>query len=199
MADGLYNCVECPENCGDTELGKFVTSECVDAIEDCESEICTMLYVEADPDDPTKPLFAPTDWTNEADWQALIDNGDICCVNVIGDQPEPEQESRVISKRRTKLGKKSFVNNLTIDEWTPENYEAMRKWECGGDFFYWPQTIDGAIYGGPTGIKVSIKKADAPLTRGENQYKTILLQVGWEKNCHPPVTTAVPPLVKSAA
>lgn len=194
MADGQYECPGCNGDCGTADCVKFVTQECVDGIQLCESEICTALYSCPDPDDPTKPLFQPTDWTIEADWKAAIDNGDVCKINVIGDMPAPEQETLTLSKRRKKVGKKKFSLNLDIDEFSEANYEAMRKWECGASVFLWFQTIDGGLYGGENGIYLDITEANSPLTRGEGQYKKILLKAEWERSCHPPMTMEVPSL-----
>lgn len=189
MADALYTCPNCGGDCGSV-CANFVTNDCVDAVELLESEICTMLYSCVDPDDPTQPLYKPADWKSTDDFKAAIAAG-LNKVNVIGDIPEPTQESVTISKRRKKNGKKNFTANIDIDEWTEENYEAMRQWECGATVFVWFQTVGGITTGGENGMRVDITKANSPLTRGENQYAKILLVMEWSSKCSEPRTTQV--------
>jgi len=189
---GLYSCPDCGTDCGNTCV-TFVTNDCPEVIELCLSEICKWMYSCPDPDDPTQPLFAPTDWTAEADWEAAITAG-LIGVNVIGDIPEPTQDIVQISKGRQKFGTKTFTANIDIDEWTIDNYEAMRQLSCGATMYNWFQTRSGVIFGGPTGVRADVIKANSPLTRGDNQYKRILIGLEWEAKCDPPATDQVPAL-----
>lgn len=189
-AEGLYDCPSCGGECGTGPCVQFVTNDCVDAVELLESEICTIVYSCPDPDDPSKPLYKPNDWTNTADIEAAIVAGAVK-INVIGDLAEPTQETITISKGRQKVGKKTFVLNADIDEASIVNYDEMRKLECGATLFIWYGTLGGWFFGGENGVRVDVTRANMPLTRGENQYKRILLGVTWDSTCHPPATDQV--------
>lgn len=189
-ADGLYTCPDCGGDCGTGICVEFVTNDCVDAFELCESELCTLFYSCADPDDPSLPLYKPADWTSTADFQAAITQG-LIKINIIGDIAEPTQDVVTISKGRQKVGNKSFVMNADIDEWSIANYEAMRRWECGATIFLWAQSLGGITIGGENGIRVDVTKANSPFLRGDNQYKKILLEMQWDSKCHPPATDQV--------
>lgn len=187
---GLYACPACGGDCTNGTCTAFVTNDCVDAVVNCESEICTIFISCPDDTDSNIPEFKPADWTVTADWEAAIASG-LNKVYVIGDLAEPTQESRRISKNRTKLSTKTFTLNISIDEWTVGNYDAMRNYECGKTLFIGYQTLGGITFGGDNLIKCEVTKAYSPLARGENSYKTIELEVQWDSDCHPPATDQV--------
>lgn len=190
MIEALYECEACPTDCTATD-NEFVTNDCPDIFELYESEICTMIYTTADPEDNKIPKVKPVNWETTADWEAAIETAGMFKVNVIGDIPEPTENNIQISKRRTKPGDKEFSANIDIDEWSVANYNAMRKWECGATLFVWFQTVDNILIGGENGIRLDVTKANSPFLRGENQYSRILLGMGWKAKCHPPVTDQV--------
>lgn len=187
MAKADYTCPTCDE-CDELELPPFVFNDDCDP-ESEESEICDILFTVEDPENPGTALGGPTDWTQTADWTAAIDNtaaDKVRKLTGIGDLPEPEQEIRIVSKRRKVMGLKNFTLNHTIDDVTDENYNAARELECGGVVRLWLRTLGGRLYGGQEGIRASITKANMPLDRGQNTFERIELQFQWEHSCHPP-------------
>lgn len=130
------------------------------------------------------------DWTNVAEWAARVSNTDpsasaIRHLTVIGDQPAPEVQQKVISHKRTITITKKRTINIKIDDNTDINYNAMRTLECGGSFLIWYLTNAGKLYGGNSGIKASIDLSEViPEATEENT----LLQgtIKWDAKISPP-------------
>jgi hypothetical protein len=109
------------------------------------------------------------DITDLAEWAARLSNtsADVDAIrkfHIIGSKPAAESNEKIISLNRTQYGVKRHTYNIRIDETNDENYEAMREFECGGEYLVWPQTSGGLIYGSPedinNGIRASIKLDD---------------------------------------
>jgi hypothetical protein len=186
MAQSDHVCPACAE-CTSLEMPTFVFNEC--APQQNESEICAIYITIEDPLNPGEALGGPTDWTQTADWATAIHNttaDKVRKLTVIGDLPEPEQEIRIVSKRRRVFGTKVFNLNATVDDVTDENYEAMQALECGYVVRIWYETIGGYLYGGAQGVRASIVKANAPLDRGQNTFERIEYGFLFEASCHPP-------------
>lgn len=186
----LYTTPACPADCGPaSQLPGVAFEECAESVIQNKSQIDYILMVKPDPADPTQPITKPTDVTDLAAWNLVIDQtaDDKVrkCIG-IGDMPEPESDTRTISKGRILTTNKTFTINFDIDDASDENYEATRELECNPTVFIWAVTRGQKLYGGPNGMRCSVSKAVAPLNRGEDAYETFLWQFQWESTGHPP-------------
>lgn len=127
-----------------------------------------------------KKIAAPfEDWTEASEWVARVDAsttlGDdyIRAFTVIGDKPVPNSVSKDISNGRKFVVGKDHVINFLIDDVSDKNYEAMRAFECGGQFRLWYETEGGHMYGGNEGILVNIN-LDSQLNRGREEIGALI-------------------------
>lgn len=189
MPFATYPCPDLGATCTDIQVPAVDFATCVEGMYEEESEICGIYVVKEDPANPGQPIVKPTDWTSLTDWEAQLDQSaddKIRYLPGIGDLPEPEQVVRTVSKRRKKLGNKTFNVNFDIDELNDTNREYVRSLEKGFTLFMWFETLGGGLYGGPDGIKTDVVKANLPLARGESSYAMGLIVLEWEHSCHPP-------------
>lgn len=135
--------------------------------------------------------FGGLDADSLVDWNANLGDdidGKIRTLIVIGELPEPETVEVPISGDRIAIGSKTFNLPFTIDETNEDNYHFLKYLECGGKFIIWFETSDGILYGGDTGIEVSIR-----LNLVIPKERTALVQyVGkatWKSLTHPCRTT----------
>jgi hypothetical protein len=103
----------------------------------------------------------------------------------IGDVPEPEFTERVVSKRRRVIGNKRHVLNFTIDDMSDANYEALRQFECGGQFRISFATVGGRLFGGDCGILVDVNSRPLVLDRGEDTFERGELTFSWDRKAAP--------------
>lgn len=186
MATNLYDCPACPTDCGVGTLPSVDFANCVDSVVEEESEICDIYASNIDADgNATNP---PANWEDATTWADVLSqdtDGGVRHLVGIGDLPEPTQETRTISKRRKKVGTKTFTLNFDIDDLSDRNREFVRSLECGYSLAIWYTTIGGFMHGGPKGVRVTVSKANLPLQRGENSYAKGLLSFEWDATCHP--------------
>lgn len=184
MPTADYDCIAC-QDCDAITLPTFDFDDCNPDTK--ESEIYQIYMSPDDPANPGLPKSGAIDWSaaTPASITTLLAGADLTVIDVIGDLPEPEQNTRTISKRRKVSGVKKFAINATIDDVSDANYTAMRQLECSPIMRIWWATIGGRVYGGDNGVLVSISKANAPLDRGEDTYERIELMFDWEALCHP--------------
>lgn len=182
MNEQLYDCA-CPEGCDDFTMPTFNFADCATAVKEEESEIVH--------------LFLDTVVTNEQSGEKEFSNlpdsvsgaavgwyGGAAKLIGIGDMAAPEKTQRVISGRRTKFGLKTYLLNFDIDDVTDENYEAVRKLNCGQEVGFAFATIGGRIYGSIIGTVVA---ADPIFERGEDTYVRYNIQLQWKAHCPPPM------------
>lgn len=179
-----YSIPACPD-CDALTLPTVDFAEC--DIESRESEICTIYMALDDPMNPGNPA-GTIDMSTPAGITTAVTAGDLIVFTVIGDAPEPEQTTRVVSKRRTIMGKKTFTINATVDDMNDTNYEALRELECGGSRRIWLGTIGGRLFGDPTnGILADVSKSNPMvLDRGEDTYERGEMAFTWEMTASPP-------------
>lgn len=101
------------------------------------------------------------DETSAVEWagrMALADNNPAKIIRLvgIGSMPNAEQQAQDASHGRKAYGTKDRQIVFKIDEVSDENYEFMRKTECGKEVLCWPKTLNGKAFGGPLGIKASM-------------------------------------------
>jgi hypothetical protein len=130
-----------------------------------------------------------TDWTDEAEWAARIDNDStdsaaIRRIRVIGSKPAPDKPETVISGDRTYYGKASHVIDFRADETNAINHEALRQMECGQDILLWYETIGGLRWGGNEGIEASIK-LDEVIPESSSEFINFVGQAKWKAKFTP--------------
>lgn len=124
-----------------------------------------------------------TEWTTRISEDAVTD-GAIRPITVIGDKPAPAAVVKELSNGRRKNVGKDHTINYTIDDVSEENYEFMRTVECGGLYRIWYETEGGYLYGGNTGILVTLTGDDL-LNRGRDEIETIAGTATWRSKFHP--------------
>lgn len=102
-----------------------------------------------------------TDWTDALEWDARMNPlvpgpSDIKTLHVVGAKPVPTATEKEISLGRKVAGKKTHVLSVKIDETNATNHEFVRKNECGGNYLFWYETLEGLLFGGNTGISGSL-------------------------------------------
>lgn len=183
-AQALYECPAC-ESCENVTLPTVKFDDCLPEANHL-SEISDVYFSLEDPLNAGVPLTGAITWSDAAAIETAIDGINGFRMTVIGDKPEADDNTRTISKGRIAMGPKVFNVNFTVDETNDDNYNAMRKLECGGEFIFWYVTRAGKVYGGANGIKGNLVKADNPLDRGENTYDRFEFQFRWMASCNPP-------------
>lgn len=103
-----------------------------------------------------------TDWTDLLEWQGRLDNAALTAdairtIYVIGSKDKPDSNIKDISLKRKVIGQKSHTVNFKIDETNAINHEAIREFECGGNYLMWYETCGGLLFGGNEGIKVFVE------------------------------------------
>lgn len=167
---------------------------------DCSSALAPVSFSKCNPDinlSEIRRIFvmkangaAFTDWKLATEWTTRISEtsvtGDdaIRPLTVIADKPAPAAVVKEISNGRRQNVAKDHTINYTIDDVSPENYEFMRTIECGGLYRIWYETEGGYIYGGNTGILVTLTGDDL-LNRGRDEIETIAGTATWRSKFHP--------------
>jgi len=148
----MTSCVDI--NCPDT---------CSDALPNVKFKICNPdfkfgqisdLYI-GNPGYPLVDENSAVEWSQRL---ALPDNdpAKIIRLVVIGSMPNADRQEVDASHGRKAYGTKDRVVNFKIDEISEENYNFMRTVECGKTVLFWPKTLTGLAFGGPSGIEASI-------------------------------------------
>lgn len=134
-----------------------------------------------------------TDWTDEDEWKDRISNDGtppegssfsgkdlIRFFNVIGDMPIWSENTLEISGGRKQITRKQRVINFTIDETTSANYEFLRVIELlsGIVIRLWFMTKGGVLYGGNSGILVTINIKPS-LNRGSGELESFVGVASW--------------------
>lgn len=166
----------CPTGCTD-ELPDFNFSECAPQVYFGEIE---KIYLA--PADET-PF---TDWSDASEWITKIDNtsdGKIRELTVAADLPAAEYDVIDISARRKVMSTSTFTINLTIDDLSDENYEAMRWTECNPTVKMW-FADKNHLYGGNVGLTANIMLKEV-IERGSKAMKTIQGVITWESKHSP--------------
>jgi hypothetical protein len=133
------------------------------------------------------PLIDETDLSEWQDRLALLaaDPTRMLELVLIGDKPAAETPEVAASNGRTAYGPKNHTINLNIDDTNQVNYDFMRAMECrgSGQYLCWYATADGLLYGGASGIPMSIVLNDVIATKAE-----LIKFVGtakWTSKIHP--------------
>lgn len=174
----------CPTTCAGT-LGTVAFDECAPEVH--YGEIARMYLWALD----DIPFASQAEFDSLAHWATHLSNDDtppvsdaIRTFTVIGDMPEPEQTETTISGDRVVYGFKKFVLNLEIDETNDTNYNFLLLSECGGKYKALFETADGIVYGGYSGLEVSLKMNQV-IPRERTAVVKIMVKVTWTSRTHP--------------
>ncbi len=156
----------CPTDCSSQTLPVVNFNNCAPEIN--ASEIEEIFMGKAD-----DAAFA--DWSDAAEWatrlsQSATTAGKIRRLSVIGDKPAPNTVKKTVSKQRELVTKRTHTINFDVDETNDDNYDAMRQVQCGGLYLIWYKTRGGYLYGGDSGILMSLDAFDL-LARGDEDEK----------------------------
>ena len=165
----------------------------------CNSVLGSVLFDDCEPNinlSEIKRIFVAVgntpafeDWKVAQEWVERINQvgdtaGVIRALTVIGDKPAASPVKKEISNGRQWIIGKDHTVNFTIDDVSDENYEFMRKLECGGKFRIWYETKGGYLYGGNEGIKAFLS-ADDVLGKGNEEIETIVGAATWRNKFSP--------------
>jgi hypothetical protein len=128
-----------------------------------------------------------TEWTTRLNLTS-IDPARIVRLYGIGEKPAAESNDTEASYGRKAYGTKEHTVNFTIDEISPLNYELLRKLECNKVVLVWYKTTDGQLFGGASGIKVSLN-FDHIIPEDASQLQTLVASITWRSKFHPCMTT----------
>ena len=131
-----------------------------------------------------------TDWLIATEWSARLAEATtgvdkIRPLTVTGNMPAATPNKVQISNRRTSIvGATPRTLSFTIDEVTTENYEFMRSLECGGIFKIWWETHGGILFGGNSGVSVTITPAHE-LGGGDTDIEKLVFTAEWRNRFSP--------------
>lgn len=151
------------------------SADCDDAIPELEFNLCNpeVNFGEIDAIFVTNVGNPLTDETDAAEWatrMALLaaNPAKIQELQVVGEKPVPEETSVTIARNIEVTGAKTHTVNFEIHQTNKKNYEFMRSFECARKVLVWYRTAGGLLYGGPSGIEVTLKlNEQIPKTRKE--------------------------------
>lgn len=172
----------CPTSCAGT-LGSIDFDDC--APETHFGEIAKLYLWALD----EVPFASQAEFDSAAHWATHLSDtsvvaGAIREFTVIGEMPDPETTEIPISGDRIIQGFKKFVLNLEVDETNETNYNFLLLSECGGKYKAVFEMADGILYGGKSGIEVSIKMSQ-PLPKTRQEVVKILMKVSWQSKNSP--------------
>jgi hypothetical protein len=142
----------CPTDCAGS-LGEVNFSECAPELH--YGEISKLYVAKATAADFTNvDLIA--EWTTRLSDTA---NGadSIRTLIGIGELPAPDMPEITISGDRTITGPKTYTLTFEVDETNDINYALMLETQCNLKYKIWFEMSDGMLYGGNTGIEVTLK------------------------------------------
>ncbi len=183
-----YPCPACPETCDEYTLPVVKSEYCPQNVQVRRGEIKRILIAEVNPEDKTKPLGGPADWTSIEAWTTAIDNdatGKVKSIYGIGDMPDPTDTYAPIHDGLEALIDRLYTMNFSIVDTNDVNYNAARALQCGGTFFLWYEDRGNYLYGGENGIKVELKSPRIPRERGNESYLNINTAIIWHSGCDP--------------
>lgn len=139
-----------------------------------------------------------TDETDATEWTARLNLGSsdparILRLYGIGDKPAADSNEAEASYGRKAYGAKEHTINFTIDEVSPLNYELLRKLECSKVVLIWYKTTDGQLFGGASGIKVSLN-FDHIIPEDSSALQTLVASITWISKFHPCMTVWPEPI-----
>lgn len=131
-----------------------------------------------------------TDWTAATEWgtrltESVTGVDKIRPLIVTGSMPSATPNKIQTSNRRIAIvGATPRTLAFTVDDVSDENYEFMRSLECGGLYKIWWETHGGMLYGGNSGVSVTITPAHV-LAGGETDIEKLEFTAEWKNRFSP--------------
>lgn len=145
------------------------------------SQICGIIILPAD-------ARGPSNWQSASDWESVIDNSDTTGLKAkyiggVGSLPNPTKETVTIGKTTKIVRDRLFRLTLETTRISSATLEVADWFRCNyRNFKFWFETVEGRLFGGPTGISVCFSDADMPLGGGVNDLVTISLILEFGSN-----------------
>jgi hypothetical protein len=171
--------ITCPTDCSaSVPVVKF--SECSPQVK--EGQVATLFLANVG-----NPL---TNWESLVEWNTRLSNTDaaadkIRALTVIGDVPLATGTEKTISHKRIIVTTKQRQLNFKIDDVSDINYDFMRALDCGGQFLMWYQTTAGDLYGGNSGILVTIPSIGEVISEATDTNTVIQGTAKWDAKISP--------------
>ncbi len=129
-----------------------------------------------------------------AEWNSRLSqtadtNNSIRTLVGIGELAAPEATEQEISKGRKVYVDRSFTMPFSLDETNETNYSAILALQCGSKFKIWFETSGGLLFGGNTGIEVSVK-ADVVIPVSRQELIKFPIEFSWKNKFSPLRTTS---------
>lgn len=170
--------IECAENCDDP-IGEVQFDLCNPEVNFGEIDAIFITNL-------GNPLIDETDATEWATRMALLvtDPTKITELHVVGEKPIPEGNPLTISRNIEVTGAKTHTVPFEIHQTNKKNYEFMRGFECARKVLVWYRTAGGLLYGGPSGIEVSLK-LDEQIPKSRKDLIMFVGSIKWDAKFAP--------------
>ena len=133
----------------------------------------------------------PLDWTLAVDWDLVIDNTDATGARIkyllgIGNVTSGEPAVRVMPGFRSIYGEATYTLTFNLLDMSAEIHTWLQNMEnCPSLPLLWFVTVDGIMFGAPTGIVTSSKRFPFVLNEGEESYETNQIILEWKAKTRP--------------
>lgn len=169
----------CPVDCAGS-LGEVSFSECAPELH--YGEISKIYVAKATAAD-FSAVGSIGEWTTRlSDTASGADN--IRTLIGIGELPAPDMPEILISGDRTITGIKTYAFNYEVDETNDVNYALMLETQCNLKYKIWLEMSDGMLYGGNSGILVTLR-GNQPLLKGRTDVLKIIFNGKWRSQNDP--------------
>ena len=149
-----------------------------------------------------KPGFPMADWTDAAEWTTRKSCTGVLDTNIrhwftTGAYARPEQTISKLAHGIKKAGNKTFKMTVIIDQTNQDNLDMVRQLECGGKLLMWFVIGGSVMFGGDSGIEVSVFPF---VTAPDNteEFMKIEIDVEWTASCSPETAANIIPDTYSA-
>lgn len=148
---------------------------------------------------PGNPMI---DWKDPAEWLARISCTGVAANSirhwfVTGAYTRPEQTINKLAHGIKKAGNKTFKTTLIIDQTNQDNLNMVRQLECGGKLLMWFVIGGSVMFGGDSGIEVSLFPFITAVDNTD-EFMKIEIDVEWTAGCSPETAPNIIPGTYSA-
>ncbi len=171
------------------------SNDCTDELPEVDFSICApeVNFGEIDGLFLTNIGNPLTDVNSAAEWatrMAAADDTKMFEWHIIGEKPAATDNEIQISRDITVSGKKDHLLNIEIQQTNHTNYEMMRNLECPRKVLGWYRTSGGKMYGGNTGIEMTVK-LNHIIPKSNKEITTFGGTAKWSAKYHPNETVSV--------
>lgn len=165
------------------------SNNCADNIPAVSFDICSpeVNFGEIDAIFVTNVGNPLTDETSLVEWTArlaAVDETKISELQVVGEKPAPEETEVTIARNIIVSGEKTHTVAFEIHQTNKINYEFMRSFECARKVLVWYRTAGGLLYGGPSGIEVTLKMNQV-IPKSRKDLSMFVGSIKWNAKFHP--------------